>query len=77
MKLELTVQNKETQSFMTHWGRGSLTVKLILRAYLAVITLTKQWNLSHKETQVTFLLIDHNILLMLFPLLRNTQTLMK
>ena len=78
MKLELTVQNKETQSFMTHWGLGSLTVKLILRAYLAVITLTKQWNLSHKvNQQVAFFIVDHNILLMLFPLLRNTQTLMK
>lgn len=27
-----------------------------------MITLTKQWNLSHKVTQLTFLLIEHNIL---------------
>ena len=53
----------ETQSLMTH--------RVELMAYLAVITLTKQWNLSHKVA-----LIIHNFLLMLFPLLRNTQTLM-
>ena len=64
MKLELTVQNIMTHSFMTHGVE--------LMAYLAVITLTKQWNLSHKVA-----LIIHNFLLMLFPLLRNTQTLMK
>ena len=66
MKLELTVQNMETQSFMTH--------RVELMAYLAVITLTKQWNLSHK---VKLVMVIHNFLLMLFPLLRNTQTLMK
>ena len=64
MKLELTVQNIMTHSFMTHGVE--------LMAYLAVITLPKQWNLSHKVS-----LIPHNFLLMLFPLLRNTQTLMK
>ena len=64
MKLELTVQNMQIQSFMTNGVE--------LTAYLAVITLTKQWNLSHKVA-----LIIHNFLLMLFPLLRNTQTLMK
>ena len=65
MKLELlTVQKKGTKSFMT---RG-----VELMAYLTVLTLTKQWNLSHKV-----ILIMHNFLLMLFPLLRNTQTLMK
>lgn len=37
-----------------------------------VITLTKQCHLSHKVS-----LVMHNFLLMLFPLLRNTQTLMK
>ena len=72
MKLELTVQNMETRSFMTNWDMIGSTVNLILMAYLAVITLTKQWNLSHKVS-----LIIHNFLLMLFPLLRNTQTLMK
>ena len=66
MKLELTVQNMETQSFMTH--------RVELMAYLGVITLTKQWNLSHK---VKLVMVIHNFLLMLFPLLRNTQTLMK
>ena len=66
MKLELTVQNIMTHSFMTHGVE--------LMAYLAVITLTKQWNLSHK---VTLVMVNHNFLLMLFPLLRNTQTLMK
>ena len=64
MKLELTVQNMQIQSFMTNGVE--------LMAYLTVITLTKQWNLSHKVS-----LINHNFLLMLFPLLRNTQTLMK
>ena len=66
MKLELTVQNMQIQSFMTNGVE--------LTAYLAVITLTKQWNLSHK---VTLVMVNHNFLLMLFPLLRNTQTLMK
>ena len=64
IKLELTVQKKGTQSFMTHG--------MELMAYLTVLTLTKQWNLSHKVT-----LVNHNFLLLLFPLLRNTQTLMK
>ena len=64
MKLELTVQNMQIQSFMTNGVE--------LMAYLAVITLTKQWNLSHKVS-----LINHNFLLIIFPLLRNTQTLMK
>ncbi|AMS07616.1 hypothetical protein AYI71_01615 [Limosilactobacillus oris] len=66
MKLELTVQNIMTHSFMTHGVE--------LMAYLAVITLPKQWNLSHK---VQLVMVRHNFLLMLFPLLRNTQTLMK
>ena len=62
----------QSQSFMTHG------MNLILMAYLTVLTLTKQWNLSHMVTQVNLRgLIYHNILLMLFPLLRNTQTLMK
>ena len=64
----------KSQSFMTHG------MNLILMAYLTVLTLTKQWNLSHMVTKVNLRglgLIYHNILLMLFPLLRNTQTLMK
>ena len=62
----------KSQSFMTHG------MNLILMAYLTVLTLTKQWNLSHMVTQVNLCgMIYHNILLMLFPLLRNTQTLMK
>ena len=62
----------KSQSFMTHG------MNLILMAYLTVLTLTKQWNLSHMVTQVNLRgKIYHNILLMLFPLLRNTQTLMK